>query len=327
MTSTETPLRRLSPASLGEPGADWRRVANDALPALALVVMLACATGVEPRSLTYTGLTLLLTSALPLVLAAVSQMFVIMVGDIDLGTGYLVGLANVIGARWLTGDWVVAILLYLGLVAGYMLAGALVELRRIPSIIVTLGASFVWLGLALVVMPTPGGDAPQTLQALFVTNPPVVPLPILLCAVVAVAAWLLSVRMPYSAVLRGTGANASAVARSGWSTLKARVTCYGLAAVFGVLSGVVVTGLTASGDPNASANLTLLAIAAVILGGGDFAGGRAAPVGAVLGAMAMSLVGSLLALVDISSDWQTAVQGVILIAVLAGRVLTRRSQS
>ena len=38
--------------------------------------------------------------------------------------------------------------------------GALIEIRQLPSIVVTLGMSFVWLGLAVMVLPTPGGKAP-----------------------------------------------------------------------------------------------------------------------------------------------------------------------
>ncbi|WP_433136195.1 ABC transporter permease [Actinomadura nitritigenes] len=319
-----TTLARPLPRTLR---ADWRGQADGLLPVLALVAMLGFATVVEPRSLSYTGLTLLLASALPLVLAAISQMFIIMAGDIDLGTGYLVGLTNAVAARYLTGDWWFALVMYAGLVVLYMLAAALVELRGVPSIIVTLGASFVWLGTALLVLPTPGGKAPVSLQAFFIAEPPLIPLPVLLCVAIGVLAYLLSVRMPYSAVIRGLGSNALALNRSGRSALKARVTCYGLAAVFGILAGLAVTGLTASGDANASANITLLAIAAVILGGGDFAGGRAVPFGAVTGALAISLVTSVLALFNVSSDYQTAVQGLILLLVLAGRIVIRKVEA
>ncbi|MGH3026224.1 MAG: ABC transporter permease, partial [Gaiellaceae bacterium] len=68
----------------------------------------------------------------------------------------------------------------------------------------------------------------------------------------------------------------------------------------------------------------LLAIAAVILGGGEFAGGRAVPFGAVIGALSMSLVGTLLSLQNVPSSYQAGAQGLVLILVLAGRAVTRR---
>ena len=66
----------------------------------------------------------------------------------------------------------------------------------------------------------------------------------------------------------------------------------------------------------------MLSIAGVILGGGDFFGGRISPAGAVLGAITMTLAGSFLSFVKISTDWQIGAQGIILIIVLAGRLIT-----
>lgn len=321
--TTTTPLQpRPGGPDEARAASQWRGRLGDALPGIALAAMLAVSAMLQSGVLTPNGLNLLFSPAVPLVLAAISQMFIIVLGDIDLGTGYLVGLASAIAAVHLaTRPWL-AVLMFAGVVLLYMLAGAIVHVRQIPSIIVTLGGSFIWLGLALLILPTPGGAAPGWLVTFFTVSTPVVPFPILFAAAVAAAAYFLSVRISYGAVIRGAGSNAQAVARSGWSLLKVRVVCYGLAAVFGILSGVAVAGVTSSGDANASANYTLLAIAAVILGGGEFAGGRAVPIGAVIGALAISLVGSMLTLLGVSSDYQTGVQGLVLVAVLAGRVLT-----
>lgn len=317
-------LRRQAPRR-GE--ADWRQVAADSLPFVALAAIFAWSVALQPQALSITGISLLFSSALPLVLASMSQMFIIALGDIDLGTGYAVGLANVIGARYLASSPLLAIVLFAALILGYMAAGALVQLRRIPSIIVTLGASFIWLGAALLILNIPGGTSPGWLSAVFTWAPPLLPVPLLYAAVVAIVAYAIVFRTTFGIVLRGAGSNAQAVARAGWSMLTIRVLAYGMAGLFGVFAGLALTGLTSSGDANASANYTLLAIASVILGGGDFAGGKVAPIGGVVGALAISLVGSLLALLNVSSDFQSAVQGIILVVVLAGRSVTRRFEA
>lgn len=298
-----------------------------ALPAIALMVIYVWIVQRQSGAASYTGVNLLVSSTVPLIFATIAQMLVIVLGDIDLGIGAMVGLANVIAARWLASEPALAVLLLLALVAGYVLLGAIIELRRIPSIVVTLGASFVWLGFALLILPTPGGSAPSWLARLFAWNPPVVPFPIIVAVVVSAVAWALIIRLPLGVVIRGAGSNREAVERAGWSMLHLRMTVYGTAAVFGVLSGLATTAVTASGDVNASAGLTLLSIAAVVLGGGEFSGGIAVPFGAVIGAVAIALVGSLLSLLDVSSDYQTGVQGAILIAVLAGRALASRDES
>ena len=68
--------------------------------------------------------------------------------------------------------------------------GALIHLRNLPSIVVTLGMSFVWLGLAILVLPTPGGKSPEWLAWLMKAKTPLVPFPIIATAIIAVVAHL-----------------------------------------------------------------------------------------------------------------------------------------
>jgi len=303
---------------------DWADVIRAALPVVALVGILAWIVSLEPDALSYNGLTLLISTTIPLVFATMAQMLMVTIGDIDLGIGAFIGFANVVIARYLVQHAGIGLLLLAGGVAAYGLLGALIHLRRIPSIVGTLGASFVWLGLALLVLPSPGGTVPGFMTTFWAWSPPLVPLPVLIAIVVAIAGWLMVGRLPYGVVIRAAGDDPVAVGRAGWSVLRVRVTVYVAAAILGVLAGVATTVVTASGDANSSAGLTLLSVAAVVLGGGEFSGGIANPIGGVIGAVAISLVAPLLALLNVSSDYQTGVQGAILIAVLAGRALARR---
>ena len=100
---------------------------------------------------------------------------------------------------------------------------------------------------------------------------------------------------PYGAVLRGVGGNARAVERAGWSLLKAKVTMYTLAGICGVLAGMTLLGLSGAADARIGERYTLLSIAAVILGGGEFVGGRVSPIGAVVGATTIWLACQLAA--------------------------------
>jgi ribose transport system permease protein len=128
----------------------------------------------------------------------------------------------------------------------------------------------------------------------------------------------------WGTVLRGAGGNPRSVERAGWSLLRIRVTLYALAGGFGILSGLSLVGLTTSADANIATRYTLLSIAAVILGGGEFVGGRVAPGGAVVGALTMTVAASFLTFMQIRPDWQIGAQGLILIVVLALRALIDR---
>ncbi len=310
--------RRIRVAAAGQMGV--------VLPAIALAAMLILIFLRQPRTLSYFGLSLLLGFALPLSFASLAQLCVIVLGDVDLGIGPFISLVNCIAATLLSdspllgaGALALCVLAYAGM-------GALVHLRQLPSIVVTLGASFIWLGLALLLLPSPGGTAPAWLSAATGWQPPLVPLPVLVLVLLGTAgeAWLM--RGAYGAVLRAMGGNPRAVQRAGWSLLWGRVVLYGAAGILGILAGLALTGMNTSGDANVGTQYTLISIAAVIVGGGEFFGGIVSPAGAMIGAAIMLLTGSLLSFLNVSTDWQLSVQGGLLILVLGLRVLTRGSR-
>jgi ribose transport system permease protein len=190
---------------------------------------------------------------------------------------------------------------------------------------VTLGMSFVWQGLAILVLPKPGGAAPDWLLNFMGLQPPYVPFPILAAIVIALVMHFGLMRSSYGAVLRGAGGNGQALNRAGWSLLKTKVVMFGLAGVFGVISGMALIGITTSGDANIGNGYTLLSIAGVILGGGEFVGGRVSPIGAVIGSLTLALAASpLLTFMHVPPDWDVGANGIILIVVLAARALTGR---
>ena len=291
---------------------------------IALALILVIVFWLRPNVASYNGLRLLLNLSPVLVFTALAQMFIMTAGDIDLGIGPFVGLVNCIVAGLMNDQPVLAIVMLAGCAAAYSLMGALIHWRQLPSIVVTLGSSFVWLGLALMVLPLPGGNVPAWLTSFVRLHPPLVPLPIILAFVPMVLAHLILNKMSYGVVLRGIGGSLSAVERAGRSTLKARMTLYALAGICGLLAGTCLAGVTTTGDANVGRGLTLLSIGAVIIGGGEFVGGIVSPIGTVLGALIMQLSGSLLSFASVAPAWQYSVQGGILLVILALRVVSWR---
>jgi ribose transport system permease protein len=315
----------VSPAAGRATGAEFRRVLRAAMPFVSLIVVLGAIFYLQPRTMSYFGLDLLLRLAVPLAFATLAQMFIMTVNDLDLSIGMFVGVTAGIGATILVEQPILGILALAGCVVAYGALGALIHLRRLPSIVVTLGMSFVWLGIAITLLPTPGGEAPEWLRTFITLKPPVVPLAIILLALIAAVAHVGLMWSPYGAILRGLGGNARAVERAGWSLLKAKVTMYSLAGLCGVLAGLTLLGLSGAADARFGERYTLLSIAAVILGGGEFVGGRVSPIGAVVGATTIWLAAnSLLSALKLPPEWQIGAIGVILIAVLALRWLVER---
>jgi ribose/xylose/arabinose/galactoside ABC-type transport system permease subunit len=299
-------------------------VARLLIPIGALIVMAVSMAVLQPRVTSYIGMQLVLSFALPLMFASLAQLSVIAASDIDFGIGPFIGFVNCLTAAFMVTEPFFCCACLVGCALAYAGLGAFIQLRRLPSIVVTLGASFIWLGLALIVMPTPGGTAPEWLSKLVRLRPPFIPLPIVAAIVVAAFGHWLFKRSSYSVVLRGVGSAAASVQAAGWSLVVARSVLYGLAGIFGIISGLLLTGLINSGDANVGTAYTLLSVSAVIVGGAEFAGGIVSPIGAIIGVFVMLLAGTLLSFMNVPSDWQLSVQGTLLILVLGARLILRR---
>jgi ribose transport system permease protein len=306
-------MRRLSPEAL-----------RLALPVLALAVLLVSVFVLRPNTMSYNGLHLLFKLGLPIALATLAQMIIMSVNDLDLSMGSFVSFVACVAATFLVDQPLLGWLILLGAVIAYAALGVVIALRNLPAIVVTLGMSFVWSGLAVLILPAPGGTAPDWVAALLGWRPPLLPLGLVGSALIAVIAHLLIMRSSFGVVIRGIGGNERSVARAGWSVLRARAAAYATAAAFAVSAGIALVGVMTSADANIALRYTLLTIAGVILGGGEFTGGRVSAVGAVIGALTLLLAGSFLTFLKVPSDWQIGAQGAILIAILALRLILTR---
>lgn len=297
------------------------------VPVVSLLMLLAGVFYLQPRAMSYNGLNLLFNLAVPIALATIAQMLIMAVNDLDLSMGTFVSFVACVAATYLHDTPLLGALILLAAIAVYALMGVIIYIRDLPSIVVTLGMSFVWAGLAVLILPAPGGTAPEWARAVMISKPPYMPMAIVASALLAVFAHLLIMRSSFGVLIRGVGGNQRSVQRAGWSILLARAAAYALAASFAVAAGICLVGLTTSADANIALRYTLLSIAGVILGGGEFTGGRISPIGAVIGALTLTLAGSFLSFLRISPDWQIGAQGAILIIVLALRLALNRLES
>lgn len=290
-----------------------------------IAILLVCG-AIQPRIWSQGGMTLIMSPIVALAIAAMAQMVMMSIGDIDLGIGYFIGMITAIIATLLRDTPILGILGLLASVGAYAVMGALVQLRGVPSLIATLGASFIWLGVGLFALPVPGGMAPDWLFRYAMWQPPfLIPAPIVTMVVATAITWFVMQRTSLGVRFRSLGSNPVALARSGASLLRTRMLAYATVGVLGVLAGLTLTAEIGGGDVNAVPGYTLTTVAAVILGGGMFTGGRAVAWGTLFGAITLGLLTVLLTLLQFSSNLQPAVQGVIVIAVLAGRLVVERA--
>src|SRR5580704_17871057 len=161
------------------------RLLRALLPALSLALVLIAIAYLNPRAISYFGFSLMLNLAIPIALATIAQMFAITGNELDLSIGTFVGFVGCVTATFLRDTPILGAALLIGAVGVYAGLGALIHLRNLPSIVVTLGMSFVWQGLAILILPKPGGKAPDWLLSFVGFKPPFVPFPILAALLIA----------------------------------------------------------------------------------------------------------------------------------------------
>ncbi len=177
------------------------------LPILSVLVILVPIAVLHPIVLKYVGLQLLLNMPIPLSLATIGQMFAMAIGEIDFSMGNLVSLVTCTAGTVMSRSFGLGLAMLVGIIGIYMIIGAFLNLRKLSSIVVTIGVSFVWTGLAVTIQPTLGGSVPSLLQEAVSLSTPIVPFPVLFLVVLAVLGHLLLFRTSFGILVRGIGGN------------------------------------------------------------------------------------------------------------------------
>ena len=259
----------------------------------------------------------------PLMLVAAGQTVVVIGGGIDLSLGAIVSMANVIIVS-LMGQEPSPSRILLALVAGLLagiLAGALngfcVAVLRFQPIVTTFATSFIFSGLALYVLPEPGGAIPPGLQNFFYTNPLGLPM-VLWVVVVVLLLWALLRSTRYGPYLYATGGRDLSAFVSGVPVSSVRFFSYCIAGLMAAVAALALALSTGTGNPIGGTDLMLQSIVAVVLGGTRLSGGQGGVVGSIIGVVILSLIQSIVSFSPAPSSWQTLINGLIVVAALAG---------
>lgn len=258
----------------------------------------------------------MIVNTLPLALIALGQFLIILTRGIDLSLGPVASVSGALMAIYVTDNPAagIALPIAVGLVAGALNGGLIVGLG-LPPIIVTLATMSIWQGVALVLLPDPGGAVPGFYQSALIGgfSSPVIGL-VSLVFWVGLTVWILSTRFGLS--LRAVGGDESAASMSGVRVKGTKIAAYMLGGLLAAVSGMYLATAMASGSPTSGDGFILTSIAAVVVGGVPLIGGRGNPVSVVMGAFILTITASLLYFADISSFYQSLIDGLILLAVV-----------
>jgi ribose transport system permease protein len=302
----------------------WRRNRGVGGVALVTLVALIVYAFLFPGLLKPAGVAQLSQAWFLLAAASMSQALVMLTGGVDLATGSLVSLGAVLTATLLAPEAFgtlggLAAVLAIGAAIGAT-TGTIVTLVGLPPIVVTLATSFVWTGVALLILPTPGGAVPAVLSNSFAGGQPTV----LLVILALVVLWKLFQHTPTGQGVYASGGNAVGAFRSGVPVTRVTIIAYAIAGALAVLSGVAIAVQTGSGDPTIGAPYTLNSITAAVLGGVAFTGGVGTLRGTLIGALLLTVLINVMFFMGLPPFYQYVAQGLIILGAVSLPLLRRR---
>ena len=288
------------------------------------------------------GFASLAGAALPFAFAAAAQTVVVIAGGVDLSIASMMAVTSVTAAVLMNGAseemaiLVVPIVLVVGLLMG-AINGALIVMTRVPDIVVTLAMLFVWEGVALLILSSPGGAAAEWLKRLIVGSvdlPGVpdditnwIPKALVLLVVCIGAVWIPLSRSKLGLSIYAIGSNNLAAFRSGVAVNRTKIAAYALAGLFAAMGGLVLTMSTGIGAPIPGPYL-LASVAAVVLGGVTLGGGRGGIIGPIVAVFVLRLVRTDLTFLSVDPNVTTIIEGTIMvIVVMLGALLAMRGRS
>ena len=270
------------------------------VPILLLFLLLIIAVLRSPNLISPAGIGSAVIVLTPLALATYALMALAIAGrgTVDLSIGPLMGFINVtlvvlsgMGAL----ESPVSFFLYaIAVGVAYQLLMALIIVYvRVQPIIVALSGYLALSGINLVILPRPGGTAPEWMSSWGLGT--TLDSPILVILVLSTAAWLVFTSTAFYGHLRLMGSDERAAYTSGVRITIVRLGAHCIAGVFAALAALTYTALIGSGDPTQGTTYTLIAVTALVLGGTSLAGGRGGVIGSLLGAVNLFLIGYVLA--------------------------------
>ena len=271
-------------------------------------------------------------------LLALGMYLVILTAGIDLSVGSVMALAIMLLAMADQAGWPWPIVILIGPAVGTLIGlinGLGITLLRLPHpFIMTLGTLNAVRGICyLVTDGRPVSGISDPVRFIGIADIPlpfggefaVIPVSAILLLVCYFGVAIFLQRVSLGRHIFAVGGNPQAARVSGINVDGVLVFVYATSGFFAGLAALLMAGRTGSGYPNLGIGAELDAIAAVIIGGASFFGGRGTVLGVFAGVLVMGLLRNGLNLMDISAFWQQTLIGIVILLAVWIDVLRRRS--
>lgn len=320
-TSTPDPTGRASVATMQQ-GVNWREWLSVSSIWIVLIVLIGIAYAVSPVFLSSRNIGVLLKQAAPLGILAVGQTLVILTGGIDLSVASLMAAVSVFSAGLIDGRDelvvpVVFVCMLFSIIVG-LANGLLVTKLKIPPFITTLGMILIVQGIRFVYSKgTPKTYIPDSLRFYGRDSLGPIPMALIVWIVIVVVVTFILSRTTFGRRLYATGGNPRTAYLSGVDIDKIKIAAYTACSFLAGIAGLILVGYVGTADSWLGLGYELNAIAAVVIGGTAFEGGKGSQIGTIAGVLILTVLFNLVLMLQFDEEARRIVKGLVILTSVA----------
>lgn len=295
-----------------------------------LLLLLVILATLRPQSIfSLQGVTQILTQSSVNILMAVGEFFAILIAGIDLSVGSVAALTGMITAKLMVGGADPAIALLLGVLFGAALGlinGLLINSTGLHPFIITLGTQAIYRGTTIILSGARSVFGfPASFTKAIGGKIIGIPVPVLIALVVALFFGFLTAKTKVGRNIYAMGGNAQSAWFSGINIKLHTQIVFVISGLCSGISGIVLLGRVGAAEPGAATGFETYAIAAAIIGGTSFFGGKGKIFGVVMGGLIIGLINYGMNVLTVSSSYQQIVMGALIIGSVAlDRLVARK---
>jgi ribose/xylose/arabinose/galactoside ABC-type transport system permease subunit len=303
-------------------GANWREWLSLSAIWIVLIVLIIVAYAVSPVFLSPRNLGVLLKQAAPLGILAVGQTLVILTGGIDLSVASLMAAVSIFAAGLIDGQDelvvpVVLVCMLFSITVG-LANGLMVTKLKIPPFITTLGMILIVQGIRFVYSRgTPKTYIPDSLRFYGRDSLGPIPMALIVWLVIVIVVTFILSRTTFGRRLYATGGNPRTAYLSGVNVDGIKIAAYTACSFLAGIAGLILVGYVGTADNWLGLGYELNAIAAVVIGGTAFEGGKGSQIGTIAGVLILTVLFNLVLMLQFDEEARRIVKGLIILSSVA----------
>ena len=261
-------------------------------------------------------------------LLAYGEFFAILIAGIDLSVGAVAGLSGMIMAMLMMAGVPTPIAVALGLMAGFLVGainGILINLTELHPFVITLGTQAIFRGITLIISngrPVFGFSQSFKQIAGYVMG---IPIPLIIAAIIAAILFFFTTKTIVGRNIYALGGNRHSAWYSGINIKLHVLIVHTLSGLMAACAGMVMTARIGAAEPLAGQGYETFTIAACIIGGTSFFGGKGKILNVVIGALIIGTISNGLNILNVPTFWQQVVMGTLIIGSVSLDKLIGRS--